>query len=207
MGYQKKERIAGAAVLMLFLCAVLIHYRWGSWGFYRAVPEAEASLRRQVVSQAESWLGANEADGSHQAIIDLYNTIEPLPVGYIVQYSDSWCATFVSVVSLQAGITEILPVECSCGRQIDLLNSLGCWEENDDAIPQPGDLIYYDWDQQDQGESLGWADHVGIVVGCKWPFIKVIEGNKDDSVTYRYLILGHKSIRGYGLPKYSTAIR
>jgi hypothetical protein len=202
MEYRKKERIAAVVLLVVFLGAVLAHYRWGSWSFYRAVPEEEAALRLCVVAQAEGWLGTSEADGSHEAIIDLYNTVEPLPMGYVVQYSDSWCAAFVSAVSLQTGLTEILPPECSCGRQIELLSAMGCWEENDEAIPQPGDLIYYDWDQQDPGESLGWPDHVGIVVGCKWPFLKVIEGNKDDAVTYRYLPVGHKSIRGYGFLDY-----
>ena len=71
-------------------------------------------------------------------------------------------------------------------------------------MPQPGDIIYYDWDQINPGEATGWSDHVGIVVGVKWPFIKVIEGNKDDCVSYRIVPVGHKSIRGYGKPDYAS---
>ena len=33
--------------------------------------------------------------------------------------------------------------------------------------------------------------------------IKVIEGNKDDDVSYRYLFVNDPFIRGFGLPDYS----
>lgn len=203
MAEEKKERIAALVCFTLFAGAVLVHYLLGPWSFYRAVPENEGNLRRLAVQTAEGWLGYREADGSHEAIIDLYNSHEPLAEGYSVTYSDSWCAAFVSAVSIQLGLTEILPTECSCGRQIELFQALGQWQEDDDYVPQPGDLIYYDWDMTQRGSCTGWPDHVGIVVGTKWPFVKVIEGNKDDSVSYRVILLGHKSIRGYGLVDYA----
>lgn len=203
MSYEKKERILALVVLGLFLGAVGLHYRFGSWGFYRVCPEKEAALRLQVVRTAEGWLGYNEGDSSHKTIIDLYNTQEVLPVDYVVQYTDSWCAAYVSAVALQCGLTDIIPPECGCERQIGLWQALGRWEENDDAIPLPGDLIYYNWDTTKQGENTGWSDHVGIVVGTKWPFVKIIEGNKNDAVTYRVILLGDKTIRGFGKPDYA----
>lgn len=204
---KQKERSFALTVLAVFLGAVALHYSFGDWGFYRKTSGEEAALRMQVVQTAEGWLGANEAEGSHEAIIDLYNAHEPLAMDYAVQYTDSWCAAFVSAVSIQCGITEILPTECGCERQIGLFQALGRWEEDDDAIPQPGDLIYYDWDTIRQGDCTGWSDHVGIVVGTKWPFVKVIEGNKDDSVTYRVILLGDKTIRGYGRPDYAAMVK
>ena len=53
-----------------------------------------------------------------------------------------------------------------------------------------------------EGECTGWSDHVGIVVGVKWPFIKVIEGNYNDQVGYRVIRVGETTVRGYGLPEY-----
>ena len=70
--------------------------------------------------------------------------------------------------------------------------------------PLPGDIIFYDWDEKRLGDCTGWADHVGIVVGTKWPFVKVIEGNRDDAVAYRVIPLGEIHIRGYGLPDYAA---
>lgn len=191
-----------AAVLIAF--AIAAHYLWEPWGFYRKVSEGETVLRMQVVETAEAYLGSQEADGSHRKIIDLYNSHEPLALDYVVQYDDSWCAAFVSAVSIECGLTGILPTECGCERQIGLFQQLGRWEESDAHIPLPGDLIYYDWDGTARGDCTGWSDHVGIVVGTKWPFLKVIEGNKDDSVSYRILPLNDISIRGFGLPDYAS---
>jgi hypothetical protein len=167
------------------------------------VSPEEAALRMHVVQTAESYLGCKEEDGSHEKIIDLYNSQDPLPVGYTVQYTDSWCATFVSAVALQSGLTEIIPAECGCERQIGLFQELERWEEQDSAIPLPGDLIYYDWNMEEKGECTGWADHVGIVVGTKWPYLKVIEGNYSDSVGYHYLKLDDIQIRGFAKPDYA----
>ena len=41
----------------------------------------EHEVRVLVCAQARSWLGRKEADGSHREIIDVYNTIRPLPRG------------------------------------------------------------------------------------------------------------------------------
>ena len=178
----KSDTILPILVLLLFAAAIAAHYALEPWGFYRKVSEGEAALRMQVVQTAESYLGCRESDGSHEAIIDLYNAHEPLAQNYTVQYTDSWCATFVSAVSIRCGLTDIIPTECSCERLIGLFGELGRWQEDD----------------------TGWADHVGIVVGTKWPFVKVIEGNRDDAVAYRVIPLGEIHIRGYGLPDYAA---
>lgn len=199
---KKKKTVLCLATLMAVILAVTAHYLLDPWGFYWKVSDAEAALRMQMVQTAQGHLGAGEADGSHQAIIDLYNSHEPLAMGYVVQYTDSWCSTFVSAVAIECGLTDIVPTECGCERHIGLFQQLGRWEEDDNAIPLPGDLIFYDWDQDKPGDATGWSDHVGLVVGTKWPFVKVIEGNKDDCVSYRILLLGDWQIRGYGRPDY-----
>lgn len=196
----KKRTIA---VWLVMIAAVAAHYLFDPWGFYWKVPEPEAALRLTLIAEAETWLGLNEGDGSHQQILDIYNSHEPLAQGYVVQPEDSWCATFVSAAAIQSGLSDIIPTECGCQRQIGLWQDLDRWTENDNAIPAPGDIIYYNWDQNKPGENSGWSDHVGIVVGIKWPFVKVIEGNYDDCVKYRTLLLGDIRIRGYGFPVYS----
>ncbi len=202
---QRKKKILSCVLFMvLSAAAVCAHYLFDPWGFYWKVPEAESQLRMSLIQTAEGYLGCNETDGSHRQIIDLYNAQKELPMGYQMQYTDSWCAAFVSVVSMQCGLTEIIPTECGCERQIGLFQDLGRWEESDSTIPLPGDLIYYDWNMEERGECTGWADHVGIVVGTKWPFLKVIEGNYDDCVKYRYLLLDNRQIRGFAQPDYTS---
>ena len=190
---------------LLIMLAIVCHYQYDPWSFYHKVTPAEEMSRIALVETAEGFLGLREADGSHQRIVDIYNAQEQLPQGYTMTYEDSWCAAFVSVCALEAKYTNIIPTECSCERQIGLLQEIGQWQEDDHAIPAPGDLIYYNWDAKKPGENTGWSDHVGIVVGTKWPFVKVIEGNYDDEVKYRILLLGDLRIRGYGLPAYDIS--
>lgn len=198
------KKMAVLLSVLLIFGALAVHYLWEPWGFYWKVSEKEAALRMRVVETAQTYLGCREADGSHKAIIDLYNSHEPLAMDYEVQYTDSWCAAFVSAVAIQCGLTDIIPTECGCERQIGLFQGIGCWEERDDVVPLPGDIIYYDWDEKGLGNSTGWADHVGIVVGTKWPFVKVIEGNKGDRVAYRIIPLNDIHIRGFGQPDYAS---
>lgn len=204
---ERKKRFRTVLTVLIWILvtvgAVLAHYRWDPWGFYWKVPDEEAALRQNFVRTAEAYLGCSESDGSHIPIIDRYNSHEPLAMGYAVSYTDSWCATFVSAAAIECELTGIIPTECGCERQIELFRDLGCWEERDDDIPLPGDLIYFDWNMEESGECTGWADHVGIVVGTKWPFLKVIEGNLNGSVGYHYLMLDDVQIRGFARPDYA----
>lgn len=163
----------------------------------------EKQLRNQVVTTALAWLGCKEADGSHRKIIDVYNAHPPLARGYKVKYTDAWCATYVSAVAIVAGVTDILPTECGCGAMIALFKKLGAWEENDAHTPQPGDVIFYDWDDDGKGDCTGAPEHVGLVVSVRGATLKLIEGNKDNAVAYRTMQVNGKYIRGYGLPDYA----
>lgn len=167
-------------------------------------PMTEQELRNKVVDIAQSWLGCKEADGSHRQIIDVYNSHAPLARGYKMSYSDAWCAAYASAVFIRAELTDIAPTECSCSRMIALYKDLGCWQENDACVPQPGDLIMYDWDDTGKGDCKGNPEHVGIVVSVSGSKIKVIEGNKSDAVGYRTVQVNGRYIRGYCLPDYAS---
>ena len=169
-------------------------------------------LRRKVVSKALSYLGCKESNGSHKQIIDLYNSHKqiidlynshkPLARGYAVKYTDEWCATFVSAVSIACGLTDIMPTECSCSKMIELYKKMGRWKEADDYVPQMGDIIMYDWQDSGKGDNTGAPDHVGIVTAVNGIEITVVEGNKHESVAYRDMSVNGRYIRGYCLPNY-----
>ena len=165
-----------------------------------------SKLAKMVVEQAKYWLGCNESDGTHKKIVDVYNSQKPLPVGYKVKYTDAWCATFVSAVAVHLGYTDIIPTECSCPRMITLFQSKGIWVENENRIPNPGDIIFYDWEDNGVGDNKGSSDHVGIVEKVVGKTITVIEGNYSNSVKRRTLAVNGKYIRGYGVPKYDAEI-
>ena len=188
------------AMLALFILA------GGIWYLLRFTAPQERMLRQKLVLTAEQHLGRNEADGSHQRIVDQYNRYSPSPRGYTLTYEDNWCAAFGSAAALEAGLSDWIPVECSCEQQILLFDKVGDWEENDCYLPKPGDYIFYVWDEWRDGDCTAWANHVGIVVDTFGPVIKVIEGNKDDAVGYRYIFLNDITIRGFGLPDYRKIV-
>lgn len=163
------------------------------------------SDRQKFVSTAAAYIGCKEADGSHRQIIDIYNGHKPLARGYTVKYTDAWCATFVSAMAIKCGLTDIIPTECGCGQMIQLFQKLGTWQENDAHVPQPGDVIFYDWDDSGVGDNTGWPDHVGIVESVTGSDIKVIEGNMSDAVGRRTLKVNGRYIRGYGVPAYKSS--
>lgn len=158
----------------------------------------------KVVEQARAWIGLKESNGTHKAIIDLYNSHTPLARSYKVKYTDSWCATFVSAVAIKLGYTKIIPTECSCQKMIDLFKNMGCWIENENRTPKAGDIIFYDWQDSGTGDNKGWSDHVGIVEKVSLGRITVIEGNYNDSVKRRTIAVNGKYIRGYGVPRYDA---
>lgn len=174
----------------------------------------ELELRSYVVGIANEWLkaGFKESDGSHMNIINIYNKHTPLARNYKVKKTDAWCATTVSALFIEAenrtGIkfTSIMGLECSCENQINLLKKLSSWEERDDYTPTIGDIIYYDWQDNGKGDNTGHADHTGIVAGISGTTITVIEGNNADAVKTRKIKVNGKTIRGFGVPKYSKLV-
>jgi len=161
----------------------------------------------KVVEQAKAWIGRKEADGTHKLIIDVYNSQKPLPVGYRVKYNDAWCATFASAVFVKLGYTDIVSTECSCPRWITLLKKDKMWVEDESVTPQPGWLLFYDWDDGSSyatKDNTGSPEHVGIVEKVSGGYITVIEGNYSNSVKRRTISVNGRYIRGYGVPKYDA---
>ena len=98
-------------------------------------------------------------------------------------------------------MTKFIPLECSCGEMIELAKQMKIWNEDSKRSPNVGDIIMYDWDNQD-----GWPEHVGIVESVTNNQITVIEGNKSNAVGRRVINVGNASIRGYIQPNYDGSI-
>lgn len=160
--------------------------------------------RTKIIDQARSWVGLNEADGSHKKIVDIYNSQTKLPRNYKLKYTDAWCAGTVSALAIACGATDIIPVEVSCGKLIELAKAMGIFVEADNHVPSPADLILYDWDDNGKGDNTGWPDHVGICEYVVGDSITVIEGNFQNAVGRRLIKVNGKYIRGYITPEYDA---
>ena len=164
----------------------------------------ETELRQKVVDTASSWLGTQEGTSRHAEMLNIYNAQRPLPRGTRMLSTWPWCAAFVSTVSLQCGLRDIMPTECGCPSMIRLYQDLGRWVEDDAYVPSPGDVIFYDWQDSGVGDNVGQSDHVGIVVACTDGMMTIIEGNCDNAVKLRQIAVNARFIRGYGVPDFAS---
>lgn len=163
-----------------------------------------SEIRKKVAEKAASFVGVKEGTAQHHAIIDGYNAHKPLARGYAVKYTDAWCATFASYIAILLGHTDIVPTECGCGAQIEAFKKKGRWCESDAKVPEPGDYIFYDWDDNGVGDCTGYPEHVGIVESVNGNGFTVIEGNKSNAVGRRTMQVNGRYIRGYGVPDYAS---
>lgn len=165
-----------------------------------------ACTAKEIVNQAQKWVGYSEYNGKAFGIIDVYNAHRPLAQGYKVKYSDHWCATFVSACAIKCDATDIVPTECSCPRFIALCQKKGIWLENENRTPKVGDIVLYDWDDSGKGDNKGTADHIGIVesVNASQGKFTVIEGNYNAKVARRTLAFNARYLRGFARPKYEA---
>lgn len=164
----------------------------------------ENELRNYYVNTAITYLGATRGSAKHTEIVNLYNSIKPLPVGYALKTADDWCAAFVSAMAQKCKLTDIIFPECGCNRMITLYKNKGRWVENDAYVPKVGDIIFYDWDDSGYGDNTNSPDHVGIVAEVSSKSFKVIEGNRGNKVAYRDMSVNGKYIRGFGIPDYAS---
>ena len=164
----------------------------------------ESALRSGVANWLVPYIGLTEGDSKHKAILKVFNDSK-LCTRYTMTVNDPWCATATSAAFIASGLSSIFPcVECSCSKMVTLAKTAGIWVEDDSYTPKVGDVVLYDWQDSGSGDNTGTPDHVGIVYSISGTSMKIIEGNKSDTVGYRSLTVNGKYIRGYITPKYSS---
>ena len=171
-------------------------------GQTRLIPRQVTDQKNRVIRAAANLVGTSTGSAAHQRMVEDYNSVKPLPVGYAVKNTDDWCDIFVTVVFQREGLSHLVGRECGVERHIQIFKKLGIWNEDGTTTPQSGDIITFNWDKNTQ-QNDGWADHIGIVERVENGWIHTIEGNSSNGVvrrnTYR---VGHGNIRGFARPHY-----
>lgn len=169
-------------------------------------PAPVSGGRAKMVAQAQKWLGIKEPN--HDEIIKVYNEYLPKAVkrgtrNIKANKDYAWCCIFASACACASGNFDYYPVEMSCGKDIELAQKMGIWQENDAYVPSPGDLILFDWDESSaSGDNKAWPDHIGVVEKVENGYVITIEGNYSNMVKRRTnLKVNGRYIRGYIVPK------
>lgn len=164
-------------------------------------PRVTNGQRDRVLRAAASLVGVRGGTAAHHQLVNDYNSVKPLPVGYAVKMSDDWCDVFVTTIFQREGLSGLIGRECGVERHIQIFKRLGIWNENGASTPKAGDIITFNWDQDSQPNN-GFADHVGIVESVSNGIIHTIEGNSGNQVRRNTYRIGHGNIRGFASPRY-----
>ena len=164
-------------------------------------PRVSNGQRDRILRAAASLVGVRGGSAAHHQLVNDYNSVRPLPVGYAVKNSDDWCDIFVTTVFQREGLSGLIGRECGVERHIQIFKRLGIWNEDGTSTPKAGDIITFNWDQNSQ-QNNGFADHIGIVESVSNGFIHTIEGNSNDQVRRNTYRIGHGNIRGFASPRY-----
>lgn len=111
-----------------------------------------------------------------------------------------WCACFVSWCANQCGYIDagIFPKFSGCINGMNWFKERDQWASNG-ITPTPGMIIFFDWEDEEDGDLDGLPDHVGIVEKVENGRVYTIEGNTTDSVRERSYPVGYFEILGYGV--------
>ena len=104
-----------------------------------------------------------------------------------------WCACFLSwgMAQLPDGTLGETPRFATVDRGVEWFRDRDMWLEPD-GDPQPGDLIFFDWDGD------GSAEHVGAVMTATEGTVTTIEGNSGGTVRSDTYLRSLSGILGYG---------
>lgn len=164
-------------------------------------PRVTNGQRDRVLRAAASLVGVRGGTAAHHQLVNDYNSVKPLPVGYAVKTTDDWCDIFVTTVFQREGLSGLIGRECGVERHIQIFKRLGIWNEDGTTTPKAGDIITFNWDQNSQPNN-GFADHIGIVESVSNGIIHTIEGNSNNQVRRNTYRIGHGNIRGFATPRY-----
>lgn len=100
---------------------------------------------------------------------------------YGAQKGDAWCAWFVSTISKESGLSNIIPISGGAGSipRIGVSIGAGTWYEGHNSVPRVGDIIVFTWNGLGcyPGQDRYFSDHVGIVYKVDNEYVYTIEGN------------------------------
>ena len=121
---------------------------------------------------------------------------EPFWSWYGFKNREEWCALFVSWCEDQCGYlkSEAAPKFAIVSDGADWFVLRDQWRLMGDT-PEPGDLIFFDWNQD------GGRDHVGIVTAVAGDRVFTVEGNSSDLCRQKRYFLDDPVIYGYGVIK------
>ena len=155
-----------------------------------------AKTSKEYLDVCKKYLGTKEGTSKHRKIVDMFNSskLKTFPISY----DDAWCSAYISAMAIESGCTDIIPISANCNEMYEKGVIMGIAIPKSKWFPKMGDIVFYDWNLN------GELDHVGAVETMSKNIIHVLEGNKNDSVSYRDINYKNATITKIIRPRYKT---
>lgn len=154
-----------------------------------------SDLRNKLCDIAYQWVGVAKGDSNHKLLIDYYNEkVNPLPRGYKVKYSDSYCATAITAWFYMADMPNAIYPECGVYEMRDGASRNGIFNGNVKDRPSRGDLVLFSY------------SHVALVLDYADGKLHCISPNDDGKIIEKWYDHNNASIMGYIVPAYDKYV-
>ncbi len=161
-----------------------------------------ANLDLQIGSTGKILSGDDEGKYFSEWYIGGYDAAHP---GW--SKNTPWCACFVSwgIAQVRDSLDRTLSFsDVDAGVKRLRSGENGAWLDPG-AAPIPGDLIFFDWDEDPDPDYDSAADHVGVFLMQRDGRVYSIEGNTDGRVAVRNYAPDDPRILGYGRLKWKSS--
>lgn len=170
------------------------------WEKSMAAAELTGEWAHDVVTIARTQLGYRESSRNYKVLSDGISMRGYTRYGawYGDPYGD-WCAMFASFCLKYADVQ--MPLESNVDQWIAKLSApeVGLYRSQGSHVPEPGQLIFFDWDGDGSCNHVGIVDSITCNEGDDVPTIRTIEGNAANQVRSKTYSLGNSTILGYGV--------
>lgn len=158
------------------------------------------SYPADVLAIAETQLGYTESNANY--IVNDDGRKQGY-TRYGAWYGDpygNWCAMFISFCLHYADVpVEEFPLEAGCQKWIENLIKRNLYQEEGAYIPKPGDLIFFNRDEEHDSDHVGIIKNVTLNESGSITKLETIEGNASNRVKTVTYLCPHSDIMGYGI--------
>ncbi len=170
------------------------------WAQMFAGTELTVSYGEDVIQVALSQLGYCESVRNYIIMNGEMYGYTRYGAWYGIPYGD-WCCMFVCYCLFYAGVYEsIVPYSAGVDSFISMLNARNMFAyASSGYIPNPGDLVFFDWEPDYDADHVGFVYEV-IYDDAGYPATLVtIEGNSGDMVRMNTYNFYDSRLFGYGI--------
>jgi len=161
----------------------------------------QSGTAKGMLDVMRSWMGYSYYNQKNRGIVDIYNSVTPLPYGYKMGYYDAWCDCTISAAAIVSGNEDKIGRNVSVPKHVSLFKQKGIWLNGCKTVPKAGDLVVFNWSPSNKNN----ASHIGIVEKVEGKKVTTIEGNMGIGVVgRRTYTVGWKYVKGYARPKYKV---